>query len=79
MSINKSEEFVYFQNKAKHYQNIRNARPHIKDHLDKSYRNTINHSPTNRISYLQQYSIKVENENLINRLVNITKSKRTEV
>lgn len=61
MSINKSEDFVYFQNKAHHYHNIRNAKPHVNDHLDKSYRNTINHSPTNRTPYLHTHSIKVEN------------------
>lgn len=33
MSINKCEDFLYFQNKAKHYQNIKNAKPMVKDHL----------------------------------------------
>lgn len=33
MSINKSEEFVYFQNKAKHYDNIKKAKPAVKDKL----------------------------------------------
>ena len=61
MSINKSEEFIYFQNKARHYQNIRKMKPHVNDHLEKSYRHTINHSPKNRIPYEVQHSIKVEN------------------
>ncbi len=31
MAINRSERFIYFQNKAKHYNNIKNMRPAVDD------------------------------------------------
>lgn len=84
MAINKSEEFLYFQNKAKHYESIRKAKPHVNDQLEKQYRHTIDHSPSNSKNkrlqpYLKHYDIQLENSHLINRLVDITKSKRTEL
>lgn len=44
MSINRSEEFVYFQNKTKHYDNVKKARATVDDKLSKSLRHTIDHS-----------------------------------
>lgn len=49
MSIEKTEEFIYFQNKAKHYDNIRKIKPTVDDQLSKSMRNTMDHtSPPNK-------------------------------
>ncbi len=44
MSINRSEQFVYFQNKSKHYDNINKVKATVDDKLSKSLRNTIDHS-----------------------------------
>jgi hypothetical protein len=49
MSIERTEEFIYFQNKAKHYDNIRKIKPKVDDQLSKSMRNTMDHtSPPNK-------------------------------
>lgn len=44
MSINRSEQFLYFQNKSKHYDNINKVKATVDDKLSKSLRNTIDHS-----------------------------------
>ena len=63
MSINKSEQFLYFQNKAKHYDNIKKAKPTVRDHLQKSYRHTISHEAKKKSiePYMKEYNKKVQN------------------
>ncbi len=81
-SVNKSEEFLYFQNKARHYDNIKKSKPSVSDKLEYTYLKTINHLPTRKKRlepYLKEYEVQVENEKLIGRLVNIVKSPRSEV
>lgn len=39
MSLKKTEEFLYFQNKARHYANLRDAKPAVKTHRKSSLPN----------------------------------------
>jgi len=41
MTINKTEEFLYFQNKAKHYDTIKNMKSSVNDKLEKRYMKTL--------------------------------------
>lgn len=60
MSINRSEEFVYFQNKTKHYDNVKKARATVDDKLSKSLRHTIDHSSDTRRKSIEPYLKKYE-------------------
>lgn len=65
MSIERTEQFIYFQNKAKHYDNIRKIKPKIDDKLSKSMRNTIDYSISKSKKYkephLKQYQLDFDN------------------
>jgi hypothetical protein len=58
MSVKRSENYLYFQNKAQHYHNIQTARPSVQSRLPASLRSTIDHSQhlTNRdLPFNKQY------------------------
>lgn len=57
MSVMKSEDFLYFQNKASHYNAIISAKSHISTHLPPNLRKTIDHpSSYNRdLSYNRKH------------------------
>ena len=77
MSVSRSEQFVYFQNKARHYHQLRNMRSSI-DHGSPRSRMPRT-KPYKRIPLLSQHKMEVENELLIDRLVRIAGSQRIEI
>lgn len=74
MNLKKTEEFVYFQNKARHYANLRNMKPAVKTHREGRY-STIDEP--GRIPYFKRYDMERENEGLINRLTDILSAQHT--
>ena len=74
MSIKKTEEFTYFQNKAKHYENIRKIKPAVQ-----SWRTSIATSPTRRKPHMLEYDELKTNEALVNNILSIQNSPRSRV
>lgn len=44
MAVKRSEDYLYFQNKAHHYRNIHEMKAAIEDQLPQRLRQTIDHS-----------------------------------
>lgn len=58
MSLKKSEEFLYFQDKARHYANLRNAKPIIKTRYHSF---TLSTSEQAHQPYFKRYDLEREN------------------
>lgn len=54
MNIKRSEEFIYFQDKARHYHNLRQARPAVVTYR-RSAHSTLDEY--NRVPYFQRYDM----------------------
>lgn len=74
MSIKKTEEFTYFQNKAKHYDNIRNARPTVQ-----TWRGSKSIATSRKKSPMLEYEMLRTNEALVNNIMSIQHSPRSRV
>jgi hypothetical protein len=79
MTVKRSENYLYFQNKAQHYHNVQTAKSKVEHQLSLPMRRTLDHSQhiTNRdIPYHQQYEIDFQNKNLANRILSISTTPR---
>jgi hypothetical protein len=76
----RSEDFLYFQNKAQHYHNIRTARSRVEHHLPDSLSSTIDqiaHQKYNRdLPVNKQYDIDTENKKMAHRIISISHTGR---
>jgi hypothetical protein len=58
MNVKKTEEFLYFQHKARHYANLRDAKPAVKTHRRSL---TISPPDLHGMPYFQRYERERQN------------------
>lgn len=79
----RSEDFVYFQNKAQHYHNLKKAQPKVDDYLPPSVNATLTHNSLQKynrdLPASKRYDIDTENRSMANRLVTIQQTARNEI
>lgn len=61
MATKRSEDYVYFQNKAHHYHNLEQARSRIRNRQLGALSYTIEHPHNRDLTYLRQHEIEEEN------------------
>lgn len=77
MSIKRTEEFVYFQSKAKHYDNIQKIKPVIKTRSPNLSVNSEHHY--HKIPHMKKYDIVQTNEALVKGILDIRHSPKTQI
>ena len=74
MNIKKTEEFTYFQLKAKHYENMRKAKPVVHN-----WRTSQTSSPQRKKPHMMEYEELRANEALVSTIISIKHSPRSRV
>ena len=69
---------MYFQNKARHYANLRSMKPAVKTHRDRR-RSLSPVEEGRKMPYIKRYEMEKQNEGIINRIGDIMTREQTEV
>lgn len=83
MSTKPSELYLYFQNKAHHYQNIQAAKSRVEDRLQEYMNQSIDYISRKKYDrdfpQNKRYDIDVENDHMNQRLASIQTTNRKEI